>query len=270
MTETPEARRPLPWPSMKRGMGLALLLLVLSACEIRVEQLTELNEDGSGTVSASLAMDEEFRDLLALGDSTQDPLAQIESQTPEGWQSDRFTEGGFQGVRISRGFADLDEFRTAASEMMDDPTQGIFESYRISQEGRLFRFDARLGDLPAQLGDELPIRGQALDELLQVRVMVRLPGRITEHNADQIEDGLLVWEVAVSEGSRNLSARSSTYGPGVWLAAALVALVAVVVGAALFARSRRRTPEVQAPEEVPAPPATWGAEEHSTDPEHER
>ena len=42
----------------------AALLLLLSACKIRMDVGVEVNEDGSGSLSVTQAFDEEFRELL--------------------------------------------------------------------------------------------------------------------------------------------------------------------------------------------------------------
>ena len=63
------------------------------------------------------------------------------------------------------------------------------------------------------------------------RVRIKLPGEVTEHNADRIEDGELVWELDfTATEERQLTARSVPSG-GV----SVVPIVAGIAGAAVLA-----------------------------------
>ena len=101
-------------------------------------------------------------------------------------------------------------------------------------------------DLGDENGDFAAGMVAALVESAFFRVRVSLPGEVTEHNADRIENGVLVWELdLMDEERRTLSARSETAGVGpavvVVAAGAAVAVVVLVTLAARSAvRARRR------------------------------
>ena len=216
---------------------LAALALALTGC-LRVQLTFTVHDDGSGTVGMLMAVDEA---LLALtGESAEDVLGEA-ADLPAGATTEVYEEGGFVGQLVTVPVADmtrLDEFLGDADAVTDSA-----EDFRFTREGDGWRFTTTV---PA--GEELTGEGGDVDLAAMLgedaffRIRVALPGEVTEHNADRVEGGLLVWEIDwTSSEPRALSAVSRPASGGTDMAFVLV-LAAVAVTAVLVvfaARSRR-------------------------------
>ena len=195
----------------------ALCAFVLTGC-IRVELSFTVDEDGSGTVDVVVAVDEA---LLAASDQSADDIFGDVDDLPPGAVVDEYRADGFVGQRMSVPVPDMEQ----AAEPLgvgDDMTDA--EDFRFAREGDGWRFtmDVPPLDVPP-LDEELTgENGDFPDGLTaadinspEFRVRVSLPGEITEHNADRIEDGVLVWEIdLMGQEWRTLSARSEPWASG--------------------------------------------------------
>ena len=88
---------------MSRGLVLALLLVVLSGCQLRVATDVLVERDGGGRVELTLVVDHELRDLLA--EAGQDEALEL-GPAAEGaaWTVEDVEEPGATGVRLSTSF----------------------------------------------------------------------------------------------------------------------------------------------------------------------
>ncbi len=225
----------------------ALCTFVLAGC-IRVELSFTVNEDGSGTVGMLAAFDEA---LLGLSDQSADDLFGGIDDLPPGAVVDEYREDGFVGRIVSVPVPDMTQGADSLSGVFEGTESGAFETtdapdyvFVREDDGWRFTMDVPpLGeDLDDENGDFAAGMVAALMESAFFRVRVSLPGEVTEHNADRVENGVLVWELGLtSKEPRTLSARSETAGvsPAI-VAVAIGAGVAVVVLAAAAARSAVR------------------------------
>lgn len=221
----------------------ALCALVLTGC-IRVELSFTVDEDGSGTVDMVVAVDEA---LLAASDESADDMFGDVDDLPPGAVVDEYREDGFVGQRISVPVPDM-ELAAESLGGADDMTDAV--DFEFAREGDNWRFTMDVPPLVEELagenGDFTAGLTAAVVNSAEFRVRVSLPGEVTEHNANRIENGVLVWELdLMGKEPRTLSARSETAGVGpVVLVVAAGAAVAVAVLAALAAwsvvRARRR------------------------------
>src|SRR3970282_1963696 len=112
---------------MKRLAVVLAAMLLLSACKVRVNLDSTLNENGSGTIAFAVGFDKEFRDAMeqftqGFGGEGEgvtgsgDLLADMEDNVPEGWDFERFSENGFEGGRISREFESLEHIQKQLSD----------------------------------------------------------------------------------------------------------------------------------------------------------
>ena len=226
-----------------RRLPLALLMalcaFVLTGC-IRLEVTFTVEEDGSGAMEMVVALDEA---LLALSEQSPDDLTGNVDDLPPGATVDEYREDGFVGQVVSVPIPDM----TRAAESLgsvDDMTD--VTDFGFVREGDGWRFTMDVPPLGEELtgenGDAAGLAAALLDEA-SFRVRVSLPGEITEHNADRVEDGVLVWDLDwTSMEPRTLSAHSQMTGVGPAIVA--VAIGAAVAGAVLAARwavrARRR------------------------------
>lgn len=217
----------------------ALCAFVLMGC-IRVELSFTVEEDGSGVVDMVVAVDES---LLAAADESPDDMLGDVDDLPPGAVVDAYREDGFVGQRIRMPVADMEQAAESLGGADDLTDAADFEFVR---EGDSWRFTMDVPPLGEELagdnGDFAAGMAAAIVNTAEFRVRVSLPGEITDHNADRIENGALVWELDfLDEEPRTLSARSELAGVGpVVVVVAGGAAAALAVLAALAVRARRR------------------------------
>lgn len=226
-----------------RRLPVALLMavcaFVLTGC-IRVELSFTVEEDGSGVVDMVVAVDESL--LAAADESPEDMLGDVDD-LPPGAVVDEYREDGFVGQRMRVPVADM-ELAAESLGSADDLTDAA--DFGFVREGDSWRFTMDVPPLGEELagenGDFAAGMTAAIVNTAEFRVRVSLPGEVTEHNADRIENGALVWELDFLDTEpRTLSARSQIAGVGpVVVVVSAGAAVAIVVLAAMAARARRR------------------------------
>jgi hypothetical protein len=230
---------------MRRIALLAVTVLVLSACQVKVEQGFELNDDASGRATMIIAFDEEARELMSESAPGGDPIGAMTGSAPPGWTSEEWSEGGFEGMRASANFADLNGLQNLVETTMSGE-DGMFESFSIIESAGGYRIDGVLsGDSLEQSmeGDDI-FAGAAeemIGEFFDAAITIKLPGEVVSHNADEVRgDGTLVWNVGVTDGGRVIRAESEPAAslPIIPIAAAVVVLLAAVVGSVLWRRGR--------------------------------
>ena len=216
-----------------------LCAFALTGC-IRLEVTFTVEEDGSGAMEMVVAGDEA---LLALSEQSPDEFIGNADELPPGAVVDQYREDGFVGQVVRVPIPDM-ELAAESLGSADDLTDAA--DFGFVREGDGWRFTMEMPPLGEELAGEngelaAGLAAALLDEA-SFRVRVLLPGDVTEHNADRVEDGVLVWDLDwTSMEPRTLSARSQTAGVGpVVVVVAGGAAAALVVLAALAARSAVR------------------------------
>ena len=216
---------------LRGALLLALCAVALTAC-LRVELSFVVNDDGSGSFTLLTAVDEQL--IALLGGDASDVLPAA-SDLPPGAVSEPYEADGFIGSRVRVELPDMERVAETLGAVGD--ADAAVDDFTLAREGDGWRFAATI-----------PPPGEALDEDaggLDVEAMVEdasyvirlaLPGEVTEHNADRVEDGALVWDLDLtSRDPLTLHARSEPSSGGIdagmvavaGLAAAAVAIVAV-------------------------------------------
>ena len=244
----------------KRFILVALLgvgALLMAGC-LRYDLAISVTEDGSGEIRLVAAIAEEFAALAG------DDLADIPTDGSELYPDARiepYEQDGFIGQVVTIPFADLDgltalldEFftgeQTASVVLLDDDTwefsmvlgsaADIAGPLQPDGDGDS---DGEAEELPAAMLDALGFNEA------EIVIRVSLPGELGEHNADRVEDGIMIWEPVVTDsGPFTFSGRSHSGGDSsVLLGLAgveLFALVLVVIAAGAFGflllRERRK------------------------------
>lgn len=248
---------------MRRTILLALLPLLLAACEIRLWMDVEMATAESGEVTITIGFDEEFRELIEETGETADIFTEIEDQAFEaGFEIEPFTDGEIQGVAVTKSFSSLEEL----NEILNDPPSvspggdgAVVNEVRFIDNGGTIRFE---GSVPAGSGDfEGVDPSQALDVInFDARVSVRFPGTVTEHNGE-LSERTVTW-IFYDENLDGIEmfAEAQKAGggfSGVWI---LVVLLVLVVGGAIAYRmmSERKVDTVADPTvtDTPLPPAS--------------
>ncbi len=235
--------------TIRLALLLSLVGLVTMAC-IRFQVAFTVNEDGSGTVRYQIAIKD---DMMELAGEDLDVSEEV-GDLPEGAEVQDYSEDGYTGVVVTvpiADFSDMEKVRTAlggVSESMDSE-DSPFDTVSIDEEeDGAWHFSMLMTPFSDESEDGLSVDelGEGLATLLLgdawFRVLVKLPGELAEHNADRIEDGVLVWELDfMATEEREMTARSIPEG-GLPIVPIVVGIVGIVVLVALvsLAYVRRR------------------------------
>ncbi len=197
----------------------ALATLLLGGC-FRYQTAIVVDDDGSGRVQEILLFD---RSALA---SVFDSEAQIDQHVPRAadfrlpsWATARdYRQGDLDGVILETTFDDPEQFddRLNTLHLMLIDAVGSQATAEVDleriEDGWTFTLrTADLAELPALPGPADPAVGE-LYRRAQLVLSVHLPGRIVDHNADEIVDGQLVWRLSANAVQTLAYARTATGG----------------------------------------------------------
>jgi len=246
---------------VKRIVSLLALLVLLTGCTIRMDSKLVLNEDESGTFAIEMSADEELRQLAESEGGEPIDFTEGLEDVPAGWTVEEFTDGEFQGIRVERAFASIQELEDELSGLVasgNTSATGLMTDIGLTHEGDEFRFNADLAGIAEGLGE---VAGGDLgegmegfdaatlfDSLFEIRLIVTLPGSIGENNADKVDGNTLTWLVTLDDEGKVIEAVSTVGGGGnaiVIALAVLAGLVLIGLGAAyLQSRKRKKAEEV--------------------------
>lgn len=243
-------------PERVRALA-GVLLLVLTACQVRVTAGIDVGADGDGTVWAAVGLDAEA--VRNVGDLA--AALRVDDLRAAGWtvEGPRQEGDGLTWVRAARPFSETEEARLALSQLSGP--DGPFRDLVFERERSFLRTSTRLSgsvdlsgglagfadsDLRNVVGDTIRLDadglraelGPDLDRAVQVQFEARLPGSVRS-NAPERSGDRSVWRPAVGQ---QLSIEASSSGlkvPLVPIAAALVLLLVVAVGAVVVVVRRR-------------------------------
>ena len=232
---------------------LPLLVFACTGC-IRADFAIRINEDGSGTVSALLAVNRELAGALTPGlggdagaaaDFALSPSEIDPADLPAEALVEEYRDGDFEGVRITVPFTEGTNVADRLSEVIrasagEDGGDDPFDILVLERRGDEWIFEAQLADDTADFGAEIGGSARAFLETLfadaSFTMRIEFPDEILEHNADEVNGRELVWNLDfLSPGDRTLMARSGPSGEGStpWLVIGILAALAIVAVAAL-------------------------------------
>jgi hypothetical protein len=237
---------------MKRlSIAIALLSILAAGCRAEVRLLLDVTEDGNGTITSEVGIDQQLRDLI--DQLTGDSEAIISR-----------LDLGLEGSGETRVEGDLTVYATEVEfeevAQIPEAAAGNFTSFRLDLTEEGASLEATL-DLAGEVDlSQFPVDAGAIDEEnLQAMMMVSLPGEATDHNADEVlDDGRLVWTIPF--GSELYMSADTLYPTSgfPWWVVGLLALtggMAFVVWLAAVRREKRTRAEVRpAPQPPPINP----------------
>jgi hypothetical protein len=228
---------------------LSLLSLVgLSTACMQAETAIVVNDDGSGTVSLTQALDtaavkemlKEFaegfgEDMGTSSTPSFDPKDVDTSNLPKGTKVEPYKNGNFEGVKLTAPFdkpedafdvlnklsGALSDQTSSLAGMAGAPTggpssasssSGQFESLTIARQGDGWKFEAKLAasGVPGELDAETK---QIFDSILKdasVTLKVKLPGKVADTNADSTSDNEMAWKLPlIVETPKTLTGRTT-------------------------------------------------------------
>lgn len=243
---------------MKRfAILLTTLTVLLAGCRAEVRLLVDVTEEGTGSITAEVGIDDQLRNLIdRLAGDSESLISELDL--------------GLDGEAETRIEGDLTIY---ATEVEFDDVAGVPES----SAGNFTTFTVDLTDDGTSLEATLDVAGELdvsqfpLDpneigpENLQARVLVSLPGEPADHNADELlDDGRFSWRIPL-DGELYMFA-STVYpksGFPWWLVGLLALTAALALGVWLAAvrrdkrsdASRRPAPEPPPPTPQESPPS---------------
>lgn len=233
---------------------LAALVVLTSACRLETNVSIDVNEDGSGTFTAEIGLDQEMRDALEGFGGSDDLLSSLE--LGDGTPTETRVEGDMTYISSTQSFADTAELQTVI-DANDD--QASFEDFELEVTEDGARLVAKTGPLAGAEGtgaDELPFDVSALsDDFFSANIFVRLPGTLKKENADEImADGRLRWAISVTDPI-DIEAETSLGSNGIpWLPIGIAA--AAILGLGAYATTRKKGDVAKtALDSTEAPPA---------------
>lgn len=237
---------------MKRILILVALFAVLTAgCRADVRLLLDVTEDGSGTLSSEVGIDQQLRDLIdrLAGDSEAIISGLDLGLVGEG---DTQVEGDMTVYTTEVAFDDVDTISEAAA--------GHFTSFSLVLDDEGTALEATL-DLAGELDiTQFPIDPSTIDsETLEAQIIVSLPGEIDTHNADNVlADGRYSWNIPL-DGELYMFVNTVYPKAGFpWWLVGLLALSVALAGAVWWAAVRLEKRGSSARPPAPTPPPIDG------------
>ena len=254
-------------------MGVVLVALLATACEMRFYMDLTVEEDGSGAMSFDLTADRELRGMA--GDQLGgDQIAQLLNADPsQPCAVDTLVDGDFEGARMTCPFASLEELMemVAPMGMGDDP--GLpqpMSGFQLERDGDVFLLRLDASDINASynpppgdlMGDMDDMDMMEMDDMegmdmfdmssfLDIRFTATLPGDIISHNADVVEDTTLTWTFPTDESWLMAESRvDSGMSPiAIWSLIAIGAVILVMIILRMMSDRAKRAGQDPAPPE---------------------
>ena len=235
--------------------------LLAVGCRAEANVVLDITDDGSGTYTVELGLDDELQELLAgftggeggglipgfdfgaLG-LEENPLESIPSRT----------EGDMTYFGNSSTFTTLDELIALVANATGDGNN--FDDFDVTLADEEVRVSATAG-APGDLASDvdLPISLDFFENAFSASVIINLPGTVTEHNADEVlADGSLKWNISLTEGVdiQAISDQSESSFP--WVFVIVIVLLLAALALVLVVMRRNSAASATAIAATPPPP----------------
>ena len=229
---------------------LVVLAVASTGCQLRLHVYVDVNRDGGGVLSVSVAADQELLDKAAAADA--DPLGDLVAageELGEGWAvSDTQEDSGDRTVTLRAPFENPEQLASlsaALSEAMAAEEADLLDPFTVTLTDETIGVEGAAQLQPTAAVKDYGWTPRRLVDLLkksgafEYSVAVTLPGGVTQTNGDQLARRV-GWSVEPGERVE-LTASGPRPGPP-WVRGLLGALGGGLVAAAvlwLLARRRR-------------------------------
>jgi hypothetical protein len=217
-----------------------LLTLVLSACRIESNITIDINDDGSAEVIFEVGIDDEFLELMSdNGADLGDLVGDLGSLPGGDGEVSTRKEGDMNYTAVT---AEVDDLSSWDATTVGDSGFASF-NYAFDEEKASLAATIE-GQGEGDLGGDFGIDPSIITgEIFSAEIVVRMPGTVTQHNADEVRDGALVWDLPLS-GSLDIFAESELGSSGssmIWIVVAVVGLLGVLAAVAAVVVTRKES-----------------------------
>jgi hypothetical protein len=244
---------------MRRTLLLgSVVVLLTTACRAEANFLLNVTDDGSGTITAEVGVDDELLELInQFGDGEED----LFNLVPEGQDVETRREGDMTFYSAAQSFTDTEDLRQQAGVFADADVVFSELDLVVEDGGAQLRAKIEAPDSAATL-EGLGAGGlqDIGEDIFSSSLVVDLPGTLEDSNADEVlSDGRLKWDIPLLGGTVDIQATTSGSGSGapIGLIAAIIAVVLVIGGAIVWSQRRRKS-SIEAIEATTAPAAPSG------------
>lgn len=171
---------------MKRVLAGVLVLLLLAGC--RTETVLVINEDGSGTFTSEIEMENRYFELLA---QEGDPIQGLEDNAKNASfpvTTERLDTDKTKGLRASFEFSDIEDMKAKFAELNNADEQGapaLWADATIEETDTGWVLEAeQSGGFGGEESEQI-FDPEELDKILDSKTTVTLPGPKGEHNATE-------------------------------------------------------------------------------------
>lgn len=240
-------------------LGIVVALVAI-ACRAETNVVLEIREDGSGTYTVELGLDQELQDLLAgfTGGSGDGIIPGFDLDVPglDGnplESLDSRVEGDMTFYTNTDTFSTTDELERLIGDAGGDNS---FETFDVTIDGDIVTLTANAG-APGDLADsgDLPISLDIIEQAFEASIIVGMPGTVTERNADEVlPDGRLRWEISLRDGVdvRAVSDLSESSFPW-WIVIVIVVAALGLAGGLWYSRRSSARPAAAIAATAPPP-----------------
>ncbi|MEA2451699.1 MAG: hypothetical protein QOG04_409 [Actinomycetota bacterium] len=171
---------------MKRVLAGALLLVLLASC--RTETVLVINEDGSGTFTSEIEMENRYFQLLS---QEGDPIQGLEDNAKNASfpvTTERLDTDKTKGLRASFEFSDIEDMKAKFAELNNADEQGasaLWADATIEETDSGWMFEAEQSGGFGGAESEQVLDPEELDKILDSKTTVTLPGPKGENNATE-------------------------------------------------------------------------------------
>lgn len=242
----------------KKILIFGLLALVLTACRLESNAALDIDEDGSAVFTMEVGMDDEFRELVTgdLGTTEEGFVDELFSNVDNAGPMDIRTDGDMTYYSVSTNVEDLSTWDGGGA----DAGFSSF-SYTFDDNGATLSANIQ-GEESEDIGGDFGLDGSEMD-FISATVSIKMPGTVTEHNADETSDGTLIWNIPLDSSIDILAVSSFGGSSSLWIWILLGGILIVGLIAAIVALTvTRKKPEkavtaaMDAHQEPPTPTPT--------------
>lgn len=215
-----------------------VIALITTACRAEANLDLVIAEDGSGSYTSEVGLDEELREVLSTFGDPDELLSALDFGVPGANTSER-VDGDMTFVVVTSDFDDVAEL---ASTIRNSVEGNPFERFEIIVDEDGARVDAAI-EFPEQITGALQEAENFADQLeATITVRITLPGRIVSSNADATVGDELVWNVSLSEPEVVIQAESTLKENGfpLWIIVLLFLVGGVLAAWWLWSRRQEQ------------------------------